>query len=69
MVKSKVVISKLTQAKKRLAQKFDLLHVDFSYDVDACIEAAGFEGVSIDVIESSAAQSELVFNNGYFKIA
>ena len=43
--------------------------MDFSYDVDACIEAAGFEGVSIDVIESSAAQPELVFNNGYFKIA
>lgn len=59
-----------TQARKRLAQRFDLLHVDFSYDVDACIEAAGFEGVSIDVTESSGGvQSELVFNNGYFKIS
>ncbi|HBF06650.1 MAG TPA: DUF1543 domain-containing protein [Gammaproteobacteria bacterium] len=57
-------------AKKEIEQKFDLPHVDFSYEVDECIEASGFTNYSIEVskMEGCCDVKPLQFNNGYFKI-
>ena len=60
-----------SMARKKIETVLDLPHVDFSYQVDECIEAPGFEGVCIEVTENDEVEerTNLVYNNGYFKLA